>query len=266
MTPNAQTSEANGRPWGARAADWADIQEQVHKPIYQAAFEAVNLAQDTRFLDVGCGSGLAVQMAAAQGVDASGIDAAPGLLEFAKERTPSGSFQIADLEALPFEDDTFDLVTGFNSFQYAGNPVLALTEARRVAKKDGNVVIATWGEPDGMEAAKLVATLKPFMPPPPPGSPGPFALSNETALREFAEQSLLEPVDLFDVDCPFEYSSLDMAVRGLCSAGVAVKAMELVGEDKVEDAYRVAINEFVQPDGSVRVAATLRCLVAKPSH
>jgi ubiquinone/menaquinone biosynthesis C-methylase UbiE len=54
---------------------------------------------------------------------------------------------------LPLADKTFDLVTGFNSFQYAGNPVVALKEARRVSKPEGRIAIVTWGQPERMEAA-----------------------------------------------------------------------------------------------------------------
>jgi ubiquinone/menaquinone biosynthesis C-methylase UbiE len=44
------------------------------------------------------------------------------------------------MEELPFADGTFDVVTGFNSFQYASSPVAAVKEAKRVARKGGYVV------------------------------------------------------------------------------------------------------------------------------
>jgi ubiquinone/menaquinone biosynthesis C-methylase UbiE len=93
--------------------------------------ERTGVGPDTRYLDVGCGGGGAVQLAAARGAQVSGIDAADTLLAIARERTPKGDFHIGDLEALPFDDATFDVVTGFNSFQYAANPAVALGEARQ---------------------------------------------------------------------------------------------------------------------------------------
>lgn len=99
------------------------------------------------------------------------------------------TWNLGDLEELPFSDAEFDLVTGFNSFQFAANPVVALQEARRVAKPTGRVVIMTWGVPEGMEAASLVAALKPLLPPPPPGAPGRFALSDANTLRALAESA-----------------------------------------------------------------------------
>jgi ubiquinone/menaquinone biosynthesis C-methylase UbiE len=49
------------------------------------------------------------------------------------------------MEALPYEDDSFDLVTGFNSFFFATDIVAALREAGCVAKPGAPVVIQVWG-------------------------------------------------------------------------------------------------------------------------
>jgi SAM-dependent methyltransferase len=171
---------------------------------------------------------------------------------------------LGDLEELPFEDNSFDVVTGFNSFQYAGNPTVALGEARRVTNRDGAIVIVTWGDPEGMEAASVLAALRPLMPPPPPGAPGPFALSDEQALRKFAAEVGLKPVEVFDVDSPFAYADEATAARGLNSAGVAVRAMENSSEQAVTEAHAKAIASFRQPDGSYRIKATFRCLLAQP--
>jgi ubiquinone/menaquinone biosynthesis C-methylase UbiE len=97
----------------------------------------------------------------------SGVDAAEAMLSIARSRVPTGDFREGDLEELPFADESFDVVTGFNSLQYAGNPVAALREAGRVAKRGGFVVIMTFGEPEGMEVAALLTALKPLLPPPP---------------------------------------------------------------------------------------------------
>ncbi len=86
-------------------------------------------------------------------------------------------------------------------------------------------MIMTWGKPEGMEAATLLAALRPFLPPPPPGAPGPFALLDEAALRGFAAGAALESVEVFDVDSPWRYPDLSTALRGLSSSGVAVRAI-----------------------------------------
>lgn len=261
---NPQTSDINGRLWSERARDWAECQEGGHRPIYEAAFARTGIAEGTRYLDAGCGSGMAAEMASGLGAEVSGIDAAEAMLEIARTRVPRADFRQGDLEQLPFAEGSFDTVTGFNSFQFAGNPGAALAEARRVTRPGGSVVIVTWGNPEGMEAASLIGALRPLLPPPPPGAPGPFALSDEGALRQFAADAGLEPVEVFDVDSPFVYADEATALRGLNSTGVAVRAMENTSEQAVTEAHAEAIGPFRQSDGSYRVEASFRCLLARP--
>jgi SAM-dependent methyltransferase len=261
--PGSRTAGINGRLWGTRAHDWANIQERVVRPMYEAVLARTGVGAGTRYLDVGCGAGLAAQLAAARGAVVSGIDAAPALLAIARSRTPAGDFREGDLEELPFADRNFDVVTGFNSYQFAGNPRAALAEARRVAKPAGAVAVVTWGTPEGMEAASVITALRPLMPPPPPGAPGPFALSDQGALRGFASDAGLATVEVFDVSCPFVYPDEATALRALNSSGVAARAMEIASETVVSEAHAKAIAPFRQPDGSFRIGATFRCLLAR---
>ncbi len=258
------TGKINGQLWGSRARDWADIQEQTVSPVYHEVLKRAKVGNATNYLDVGCGSGMATHLASDLGATVSGIDASDELLTIAKERSQKANFNIGDLEVLPFDDDSFDVVTGFNSFQYAGNPVVALTEARRVTKPNGYVVIVTWGTPEGMEAASVVAALKPVLPAPPPGAPGPFALSDEAILRDFASSAGLRPISIFDVPSPWHYPDKATAIRGLGSSGVAARAISHSGEHAVNAAHAAAIAPFRQPDGSYRINSSFRCLLSLP--
>ncbi len=263
MAERPTTADVNGRLWGSAATDWATIQEKTCLPVYEAVFSWLKPESGTRYLDAGCGAGLAAQLARARGASVSGLDAAQNMLAIARQRTPDGDFRLGQLESLPFEDGTFDLVTGFNSFQYAAEPVHALEEARRVTRPGGHVVVVTWGTPEGMEAAALVAALKPLLPPPPPGAPGPFALSDEAALRGFASNAGLTPLEVRDVDTPWRYASLDEALRGLGSSGVAARAAENSGRAAVDEAHTAALAAFRRPDGSYQIGARFRCLLAR---
>ena len=186
---NPQTSSANGRLWGARARDWADVQEGTARPAFEAVLERAAVGGGMEYLDAGCGSGMAASIAMQRGARVAGADAAEGLLTIARERVPDGDFRIADLETLPFGDDRFDVVTFFNSVQYAGNPTQALREARRVARPGGTVAVMVWGDPKTMAMASVITALGKLLPPPPPGAAGPFALSDEHALRGLAESA-----------------------------------------------------------------------------
>lgn len=256
------SSSANGPLWGWAARDWAEIQEQFARPVYQAAFERV-LTPGLRYLDAGCGAGLAAQMAAERGAQVWGLDASENLLAIARERVPAGEFRGGELEALPYPDDFFDVVTGFNSFQFAANPTRALAEARRVARPGARVVIVTWGDPEGMPATALVTCLKELMPPQPAGAPGPFALSDEAKLRDLAAAAGLTPEEAFDTPVPWSYKDLATALRGLTSTGVAAVAVAHAGRAEVEAAYTRALEPFRRSDGGYEIGATFRCWITR---
>jgi SAM-dependent methyltransferase len=257
------SSEANGPLWGRRAQDWAEVQEGVCRGVYEAVLTRCAVGPGVDYLDLGCGAGMAAQMAAARGAKVAGADASAELLAIARSRTPQGDFRQTDLEALPFADAAFDVATGFNAFQYAADPVAALSEGRRVLRAAGVAVVMVWGEPEGTAAASLVTALKPLLPPPPPGAPGPFALSDEGRLRELARAAGLEPAEVFDVASPFAYPDEATALRGLNASGVAARAIDHSGEAAVTAAHRQALEPFRQPDGRYLAPASFRCLLAE---
>jgi SAM-dependent methyltransferase len=192
----------------------------------------------------------------------AGFDATGPFIAIAKDRVPGGDFRVGEMEQLPYDDGTFAVVTGFNSFQFAASPVNALKEARRVAKPGAVVVTATWGKPELCEAAALLGALRPLLPPPPPGAPGPFSLSANGALEALVEQAGLTPKSTGDVDCPFEYPNLEAVLRGFLSAGPSVKAIQVSGESRVKDAVTSAIAPFRLSSGGYRLENTFRFLVA----
>ena len=166
------SAQAQGRLWGAAARDWAELAEPVQAPFFEAALDALGIESGTRLLDAGCGAGLALVLAARRGAAVAGLDASAGLLAVARERLPEADLREGDLEALPYEDDTFDAVTAFNSIQYAGNPTAALREIKRVARPGQRVAITTWGRPEQCEMRAVLAAIGSLLPPPPPGAGG----------------------------------------------------------------------------------------------
>ncbi len=257
------TAAQNGELWSSHARDWAELQEGQARAVYQAVFDDLRVREGTRLLDAGCGSGLAAQIAAARGAQVAGLDAAAGLLAIARERTPAGDFRQGELEELPFADASFDAVTGFNSFQFAADVPRALREAVRVVRPGGAVAVLTWGPPEGMPVAAIVNSLRPLAPPPPPGAPGPFALSTGNALSDLLAAQGLEPELLRDVPFTLRYTDLETGVRGLNSSGVAERVMRHAGVEAVANAHREALRPFVQPDGSCAVAALFRYVIAR---
>jgi len=250
--------------WGRRAADWADLQEGQMRPLYDSVLDAFDVGRGTQVLDAGCGAGLFLRLAAQRGASVAGLDATAELLEIARERTPAAELHHGEIEELPFESERFDLVTGFNSFQFAAQPVNALREAARVVHEGGAIVMAVWGSPEQCEAAAILKALGALTPPSPPGAPGPFALSAPGALGELVRHAGLSSVRSVDVSCPWRYVSLADAVRAQSSTGPAAAARDHSGEDAVVAALEEAFGSFEQPGGGYRLENVFRYVVATP--
>jgi SAM-dependent methyltransferase len=260
MATKESTAGVQGRLWSARARDWAEIQEPAQSELYPPVFDAAGVGPGTRLLDVGCGSGVAAAIARERGAQVSGLDAAGPAIEFARARVPDGDFRVGDLEELPYEDGAFDVVTGFNAFQYAADPVHALAEARRVCT--GVVAIVTWGAPEECEATAYVKALGSLLPPPPPGAPGPFALSTPGALEELARGAGLEPRAAATIRTAWDFPDADLGLRGMLSAGPAVKAIEHAGEQAVAEAVCAAAAPYRTAAGGYHVENAWRYVIA----
>ena len=110
------------------------------------ALSRLNIGERTSFLDIGCGTGWAVREVAKR-VSAGkvcGVDISPKMLEKAmaqNNRIRNVQFQIADAEALPYPNQSFSSVLCTCSFHHYKSPLRALSEMRRVMKKDGKLVI-----------------------------------------------------------------------------------------------------------------------------
>ena len=170
------TGKEQAELWGPGARDWSDYNEPMCAPFYEAVLDETEVGPGTTLLDVGCGGGFAMLLAARRGATVSGIDAAPALLDIVRERVPDASLAVADLEdPLPFDAGEFDVVTAFNSVQYAADPVAALKNMSQVTKPGGLVSVVVWGPPAQCESGVLFTELGPLMPPAPPGAPGAIA-------------------------------------------------------------------------------------------
>jgi SAM-dependent methyltransferase len=104
--------------------------------------ERVGLSGAKTALDVGCGEGRFCRLLAAKGLRTVGIDPAASLIRRAMELHPEGDYRIAGAEALPFEDETFDLVVTYLSLIDIPDVNGALAEMNRVLRPGGHLLIA----------------------------------------------------------------------------------------------------------------------------
>ncbi|HVF79655.1 MAG TPA: methyltransferase domain-containing protein [Solirubrobacteraceae bacterium] len=261
----AGSAGAQADLWGARARDWADVMEGWNGwglPLYRHILERVPVDRDTSVLDVGCGAGRFCRMAADRGAHVAGIDAAGPLVEIARERIPEGDFRVGDMEDLPWTDDSFEVVTGFNSFFIADDMVQALREARRVARPGASVAMTVFGRPERCQSTTVFKALRQFAPASSkPAEPGP-ALHDAGVLEALAADAGLAPQEAGYLPFSERYTNLETMVRGYLAAAPFARAIRAAGEDTVREALTEALRVLESPDGGYRLDDEVRYLIA----
>jgi SAM-dependent methyltransferase len=255
------SAAVQGQLWGRAPEIWSTTIEQKMRPLYQAALGALEPLAGKTLLDAGCGAGQVAADAAARGAAVSGLDASEGLLGVARRRTPSGDFQVGDIESLPFEDGAFDVVTAFNSIQYATDPAAAVAELARVCRAGGSVAIGIWGDPARCETEALFGRLR-SLAPPPPGTPAPLAFSDPGVVEDLLTKASLTVRGGEEVAIPIEFASLDDAWTAHTSAGPLQKVLELAGDDAVRGVIESVLEADRKPDGALRQDNVMRYVVA----
>jgi SAM-dependent methyltransferase len=243
------TKTIQGKLWSVAPQYWAKHFEPWFLPMYRKVLEQLKLTEQHLLLDAGCGAGLFSSLVLKTGADVIGVDAASGLLAEAKRRNPTTNFLEEDLEALPFAESSFHVVAGFNSFQYAGNFERAVSEAKRVLKPGGRLVIGIWDKPELSDATYVLKSIGTLLPPPPPGTPGPFALSENGKIEGILNSMRLKLIYKSSVTCPFLYNSLGDGIKSFMATGPAAAAMNNTNRHIVEETISQALKPFQVADG-----------------
>jgi SAM-dependent methyltransferase len=255
--PTQSSAERWGPLWGSRAPDWAEIEKQ-QLPTYEEAIRRLGVAPGQRVLEIGCGSGVFLRAAAERGAEVTGLDASAALLELARARVPDAELRLGDMESLPFDDDVFDVVTGFNSFFFAADLVAALREAGRVAKPGAPVVIQVWGRPEACDVTAMKQVLAPYLPPPPPAPP----LWQPGVLEGIARDAGLLPREAFDLVWAYEFADEDALGRAMLSPGNVAVALRSADEATLRSAIVGALAPYRTPTGAYRLENEWHYLIA----
>lgn len=243
------TKTIQGKLWSIAPSYWTKYFEPWFLPMYQTVLDQLKPTEQHLMLDAGCGSGLFSNMAIKAGAEVIGIDAAPGLLEEARRRNPENNFLEEDLENLPFANESFHFVVAFNSLQYAGSFEKALGGAARILKPGGKLVIGIWDKPEMSEATNVLKAIGALLPPLPPGTPGPFALSEDGKIESVCAQTGLKVTYKTTVPCPFVYRSLSEGVKSFMGTGPVAIALNYHSKDTVEKTIASALQPFELADG-----------------
>ncbi len=244
------SGKIQGELWGLAADRWSEQQERTAKPLWTDVLAALGARPGMHLLDAGCGAGAGSVDAAARRCDVTGADASAALVEIARRRLPDARFDVCDLEALPYDDESFDATMAINSVFYCEDQPAAMRELRRVTRRGGLVGVTAWGPSVECEMGAIFQAIASTMPPPPPGSGGP-ALSEPGALENSLLAADLTPRASGRSQCPFEYDGVASAWMAQSSSGPVQKAIRTVGEAKVRGAFEQAASSYVQSDGRV---------------
>jgi SAM-dependent methyltransferase len=214
-------------------------------------------------LDVGCGPGGAALLVAGRVAQIAGLDASPDSIEAARERMPSGDFRVGDMEGLPWPNGTFDVVTGFNSFQFAGKPAAALAEVRRVLAPRGKLGMAIFSRPEESQQPVIMAAISALAPRQATNGPSPFALSAPGVAASVLEAAGLRQVDRDEVAITLDYPTEEIACRAFIAGGGGAQAMRHSGEERVRQTVRDALQRFRVETGHYRIENRFHYVIAE---
>jgi SAM-dependent methyltransferase len=249
--------------WGTDPLGWAEVAEPLNTNLFEAILEAAGVSAGTRLLDVGCGSGLALTLAADRGAVVTGIDVSPGLLGVARQRLPQADLRLGDLQVLPFADAVFDVVISTNALQFASDAVAAVAEVARVVRPGGAVAASLFAEPERNQSTAIHEAMSALSPPRRQAAHAPYSLSAAGNLEVALTSTGLTIEAAEEVPVDWAYASADEAVRGLLSSGGGARAVADVGRPAVEQAVRSALEPFTQPDGTVVMHNLFRYVLAR---
>ncbi|MGW4895823.1 class I SAM-dependent methyltransferase [Kitasatospora sp. NPDC004240] len=135
------------RMWAGRAEAFARTAARLCAHPAAQLLDAAEVAEGTRVLDVGTGTGTVAAAACERGAKVTAVDADPGMVELARRAAPGAEVLEAVLPELPFADGAFDAVVGNFVLNHVGRPLDALAELRRVVRPGGRIALTIWAVP-----------------------------------------------------------------------------------------------------------------------
>lgn len=248
--------------WGPSARLWAEKHEAYSLSLAEWLLDRVLTKPGQRLLDTGCGTGGALTIALARGARVTGTDVAPEMLEICKERLPHGEYYVADSEALPFANETFDVVIAQNSLQFTENPVKALRELDRVKKNGSPIGIACFAAPEYSDFATIGAAVRKLFTNPPVFE-GPFSLSPPDTLHRVIADAGLSIVESADHNLPREFESFEEFWQGQAGTGATRYSVRELGEDLVKSTMAKAMEQFMDAQGRIRMNNRFHTVIAR---
>ncbi len=167
------------------SGDYATVAAELVSTLGPELVKATAVHAGQRVLDVAAGSGNASIPAAERGARVTAADLTPELLDagrkIAAERGVDVEWVEADAEALPYPDESFDVVLSCLGAMFAPHHQVAADELVRVCRPGGTIGMINW-TPEGF-IGNLFKVMGPYAPPLPPGASPPPRWGDEQYLR-----------------------------------------------------------------------------------
>jgi len=240
--------------------------------VGESLAEAADIRADERVLDVAAGNGNATLAAARRFARVTSTDYVPALLDKGRERARAEGldvrFQEADVEELPFPDDSFDAVLSTFGAMFAPDQARTAREMMRVLRPGGRLGMANW-TPDGF-IGRLFKVIGGHVPPP-TGLKSPALWGSEAHLAELFGASAAQircERQIFN----FRYRSAAHWVQIFRDyygpTHKAFAALGAAGQQALERDLHALLNEFnVAGHGSLVVpGAYLEVVITKASE
>jgi SAM-dependent methyltransferase len=245
QSPNPELKARHRKMWAS--GDYPSMVETFLLPLGARLVEAAGIGQGDRVLDVAAGTGNSAIVAAEKGANVVASDLTPELFEAGRARAAAAGVEVewqeADVEAMPFEDGSFDVVISSIGAMFAPHHQATANELVRVCRPGGTIGLLSW-TPEGM-IGDLFRTMGPFAPAPPPGVQAPPLWGSEEHVRRLLGDSVefesLER-DLLEVTAFGHPDDLGEHFKG--RYGPAIVARSNAEKEGRADAFDQAVSHF----------------------
>lgn len=241
--------------WGRRASDFATLIEPSAVREYVTVHRRLGVGEGQALLDVACGSGLALELAALQGAVCSGIDASPRLVAVARLRNPGCDIRVGDMAAQHFPAASFDVVTSFRGIW--GTTPDAVVEVRRVLKPGGKLALTFWGSMASSPGGPLFGPFLLAAEPQQAHQSAMVALKHPGVAAGLLRDAGLVVDEEFAVPFFLEFADPEHYARSLAATGPGFEAVQAAGEDAFHEACLRAAEPFVTPGLPIRAELSL---------
>jgi ubiquinone/menaquinone biosynthesis C-methylase UbiE len=121
------------------------LRETIESIEYSYRLHEYRDFKGKKVLDVGSGNGYVLSKYATEGAEVYGVDITPAGIDLCRKRFEylglKGDFRVADAQALPFDDNTFDCVCSMGVLHHVPNTQKAVDEIFRVLKPGGRLIV-----------------------------------------------------------------------------------------------------------------------------